>query len=392
MVQPIEIRIQNRVFGQESIKQLEDALTRLKNTARAQNDVQKLVTAQTRFDTEALRQSNQVLKAKVNLSDDDVRALALQKNRAQDLNKTIKSRMAVEQESIRVQEASTKKGIALSDEQSRVIAANNIKEAAAIKQTEIALKAKRRALMQVSISMFVMNISVGQLLSSILPLVKGNEEATKALKGYQAVIMLSLGPMQAYMALKMIQINLEKQHAAAVMGVVAGMSAAYFWYAALTTKSKELRIVMSALAAVMTVLAARQAIVAITAWQAAVAEATAKSIFGDLSGWVKIGIGLAIAAGVGAAIGALLPSAQTEPGQMRRFTKGGLAEVHEGEIWRPAGAMGAAGADGMGAGQTIIYLPNTYRGTVSQSKFFAKEIDRLISTGQASISIKKVVS
>jgi hypothetical protein len=389
MVQPIEVRIENRVFGQESIKQLEQALVRLKNAAREQTEVQKLVVAQTRLDTEALRQSNQVLEAKVNLADEDVRALAFQKNREEDFSKTIKDRMAVEQESIRVQQAGTELGIKLSDKEARAFAKANIEERAQIQATEQALRAKRRALMQVSISLFVMNISANQLVSAIKPLVKGNEAATQAITDFQAMLNLALGPMQFYLALLQIQEALQIKAAASAKLFGAALGAAFFLLLAIRQKSPAIRAALGAIAGAM----AAMAVVSFsTALANTILAGTLSTLVSAVGGPIGLAIGLAAAGAAIAVVGgwiAQAKSAQTQPGQMKRFTRGGLAEVHEGEIFRPTGAMDREGAGGMGAGQIQIFLPNTYRGTVSQSKYFAQEVNRLVTTGQATVTIRK---
>lgn len=389
----IAINIRTKVQGLAEVGALETALTKLKTQVMAQVDVKKRVTAQTKLDTEIMKQNNQVLLAKTKMTAGVRGALAKQQVIQEDLTKQHAHQMDVERRAFRINQANIKEGMKSNITAARVAAETAVQEEVAYKRTEMALKAKRRALMQVSISMFVMNISVGQLLSSILPLVKGNEEATKALKGYQAVIMLSLGPMQAYMALKMIQINLEKQHAAAVMGVVAGMSAAYFWYAMLTTKSRELKIVLGALAGVMTAIAIVQGAIAISAWQAAVATATAQGV-STLGASLGVSLpiiagGIGLAALVGATIGALLPTAQTRVGQMKKITKSGVAEVHEGEIWRPSRGEGAGA--GMGVGDINIFMHPRYSGTVAESRYLAREIDRQVKTGQSSLKIKRTV-
>lgn len=389
MVQPIEVRIQNRVFGQESIRELEQALTRLQKTARQQSEVQKLVIAQTRLDTEALRQSNQVLEAKVNLADEDVRALAIQKNREEDFNKTIKNRMAVEQESIRLQTAGTELGIRLSDKEARAFAAANISERAQIEATAQALRIKRRALMQVSISLFVMNISANQLVSSIKPLVKGNEAATQAINDFQAMLNLALGPMQFYLALLQIQEALQIKAAASAKLFGAALGAAFFFLLAIRQESPAIRAALGAIAGAM----AAMAVVSFASAMAnTILAGTLSTLVSAVGGPIGLAIGLAAAGAAIAVVGgwiARAKSAQTQPGQMKRFTRGGLAEVHEGEIFRPTGAMDREGAGAMAAGQIQIFLPNTYRGTVSQSKFFAQEVNRLVTTGQATVTIRK---
>jgi len=389
MVQPIEIRIENKVFGQESIRELEQALVRLQNSARKQSEVKKLVIAQTRLETETLKQSNQVLKARANLGAGDVKRLATQMNIQENFQNQIQQRMKTEQDALRFQEIAKTEGMKLSIKEARVIAQANQQIVAAEEAAAQALRIKRRALMQVSISLFVMNISANQLVSAIKPLVKGNEAATQAITDFQAMLNLALGPMQFYLALLQIQEALQIKAAASAKLFGAALGAAFFFLVAFRRESPAIRAALGAVAGAM---AAMAVVSFATAMANTILAGSLSTLISAAGGPIGLAIGLAAAGAAIAVVGgwiAKAKSAQTQPGQMKRFTKGGLAEVHEGEIFRPTGAMDREGAAGMGAGQTIIYLPNTYRGTVSQSKFFAQEVNRLVTTGQATITIRK---
>lgn len=373
-----QLNISVTVTGADQLSKLREHTDALNASLKDTKHIKDMAGAQAKNEIAQLSVNNKLLGYKYKLGSRDLGMLARRMNINEDLTKQSQHNLAVERGAERLKAQAKKDNMTLSIKEARVVSAANIEEAAAIKQAEMAIKAKRRALMQVSISMFVFNISIGQMVSSLLPLVKGNEEATKALKGYQAVLMLSMGPMQAYMAMKMILMNLEKQHAAAVFAVVTGMSAAYFWYAALTSKSREMRAVLGALAGVMTVLALRQAYVAVTAWQAAVASATGKAVMGDLSGWLKVGVGLGIAAAVGAAIGTLTaPRAQTLTGQGKYVREGGFAKLDPGET-----VMRASAAGGGGGGDTYhFHFPPGTQATSSQARTFGKVFARQQNMG-----------
>lgn len=369
-----QLTINVNVTGAEQLAKLKEHTTALNAALRDTKNIKSTAIAQTKNEIAQLQVNNRLLASKAKGQQGNISRLAREMNKNEDLNKSVQNRLAVEQGAWRLKKKATTDGINMSIKEARIVSASNIQQAAAIKQAEIAIKAKRRAMMQVSISMFVMAISVNQFITSLKPLVKGNEEAAKALEGYSAVLNLSLAPMQAYMSLKMIQINLEKQHAAAVMGVVAGMSAAYFWYAALTSKGRELRIVMGALAGALTAVAIIQGWIAVTAWQAAIAKA-AESGVASLGATVPItsGIiagGIVAASGIGALIGGLTaPKAQTLTGQGKYVREGGLAKLDPGEIvTRPSG-----GGVGTGGGNIFhLHFPPGTQTTNAQARQFGK--------------------
>lgn len=382
-----QLNITVTVTGAEQLGKLREHTAALNAALKDTKMIKETAIAQTKNEIAQLQVNNKLLGFKAKMGKRDLSRIAREMNKNEDLTKQTQQNLAVEKGAWRLKSQAKKDNMSLSINEARVVSAANIQEAAAIKQAEMALKAKRRALMQVSISMFVFNISVGQMVSSLLPLVKGNEEATKALKGYQAVLMMTMGPMQAYMAIKMIQINLEKEHAAAVLGVVAAMSAVYFWYAALTAKSREMRAALGALAGIMTFLAARQAYVAYTTWQAAVAAGTAKAIFGDLSGWLAVGIGLGIAASVGAAIGALTaPRAQTLTGQGKYVREGGFAKLDPGETVTRLSPSAAGGAV-----EYHLHFPPGTQATQSEAKRFGKIFARQQNMGMGRRTSRSVI-
>jgi hypothetical protein len=388
--QEIALNIRTKVFGQQDVKALTATLTELRQIQMSQADVQKRVTAQTKLQTQQLSMSNQVLRAKVNLDDQTVRRLAAQQNIEQNLTRQFQNRLAVEREAIMLRQVAVQSGMKLSVENATLMATQNQKIIAAEEAATAAIRMKQRALMQVSISLFVMNISANQLVSSLKPLVKGNEAASQALTDFQGVLNLTLGPLQAYLALLQISNALHLEMKQTVTALGFALAAVMLFFVAVRQNSPAIRAALGAMSGALLALT-------LHSYQAALAQSVLggaiQTAVAAVGGPVAFGIALAVAgAGLAFVIGqiAKAKSAQTRVGQMKRITRGGLAEVHEGEIFRPAAGEGGVGDMGVG-GDITIFLPEGYQGSVSQSRFFAREVNRLVRTGQSSLKVKRKV-
>lgn len=384
----IQINIRNKVFGAEEVRSLEAALRRLKNEQLDMNKIQRRVAAQAGIETETLRRSNAMLQARTQLSNQSIRALAMQRNTEENLRFQIDQRMQTEQDAIRFQEMFAREGIMLSNEQARVVAQNNAMIVAAEQEAEMAIRAKRRAMMQASISLFVLNISVNQLVGALKPLVKGNEAATNAVNDMAAVLNIAIAPMQAFMSIQQLMINLNISLAQSFKMVGSALLAAFVLMQAVRAESAAMRAVFSILTGVIATYAVVQFTSAMMTFLNASAQATLQAVMGNPLGLV------ALAAGISAGVFALAtfagdrPSAQTRAGQRKRVSRSGLAEIHEGEeiVREPMGEGGVGRR-----GDITIVLPESYRGTISQSRFLAKEVQRLVNSGQGSIKVKRVV-
>lgn len=385
----IAIRIIAKTIGTRDILEMRDTLNALNRATLKQAEVRNIVAEQTKLETRELSLSNQVLKAKANLDNKSIRRLAAQKNIQEDNTRKFQNRVSIEQDARRIRRLAVEEGMVLTKQEATLIATQNQKIVAAENAATAAIRLKQRALMQVSISLFVMNISANQLVSSLKPLVKGNEAASQALTDFQGVLNLTLGPLQAYLALLQITNALQMQMSQTVGLLAGGLAAVMLMFIAIRQNSPAVRAALGAISGALIALT-------IHAYQAALAKTmfagALQTAVSALGGPVGFAIGL-VAAGAGLAVMlgfiARAKSAQTRVGQMKQITRGGLAEVHEGEIFRPAAGEGGAG--GMGGGDITIFLPEGYSGTVSQSRFFAREVDRLVRTGQSSLKIKRKV-
>jgi len=385
----IQINIRNKVFGAEQVKSLEAALRRLKKEQLDMNMIQRRVAAQAGIETETLRRSNMVLTAKTRLSNESIRALATQRNTEENLTFQIDQRMRTEQDAIRFQQMFAREGITLSNEQARVLAENNARIVAAEQQAEMAIRAKRRAMMQASISLFVLNISVNQLVGALKPLVKGNEAATQAVNDMAAVLNIAIAPMQAFMSIQQLMINLNISLATTFKMVGSALLAAFLIMQAMRAESAAMRVIFSALTGVIATYAVVQFTSAMATFLNASAQATLQAVLGNPLGLVGLAAGISAGVFALATFAGDRPSGQTRAGQRRRVSRTGMAEIHEGEeiVREPMG-------DGEGVGRRgdiTIILPESYRGTISQSRFFAKEAQRLLNSGQGTVKVKRVV-
>lgn len=362
------IAIGATVTGSQTIADLETKLDSIVRKTITMNEANKIAELQNRIAITNLARTNQLLIAKTNLSQRDITMMAAQRNLNENLTHSINNRMMVEQEALRLKRMFGQEGIRISMDEARVATVANQQIIASEQALEAQLKLKRRALMQASISMFVMNISVNQLVTALKPLFKGNEAATEGIKNFQAALNLSLGPMQAFMAMQMLIMNTSLTLTGAIKLLGSALAFSFGLMGALTTRSTELRLAFSALAGVGAVLAATQFLTAVATFSTAGAFATLLAVIGNPFGM------LALALGVGAtafAVGSVLsnkPKAQTLTGQMKRVRTGGAAELDPGEIvMRPSAGMG------MGGSPTIhMHFPAGTQATPSEARRFGK--------------------
>lgn len=385
----IAIRIFAQVKGQEKLTALGKSISEINRQLKDSERFKIIATRQIKDETAALKESNGIMKARVQMNKTDFRRLAVQKNIQEDNTHLFKNRMVIEQDALRFQTLAKNTGMKLSITEARVVAEQNMKIVAAEEAATIATRNKARALMQVSISLFVMNISANQLVSSLKPLVKNNEMATQALTDFQAILNLTLGPLQAYLALLQITNAMQMQMTQTVGMLALALGAMMIMFIAIRQESPAIRAALGAIsgALIAVTVLAYQAALAKTMFAGAVQLAIA-----SMGGPVGFAIGLAAAgAGLAVMIGfiAKAKSAQTRVGQMKLVSRSGLAEIHEGEeISRPR--MGDRGVR-EGGGEITIFLPESFRGTMSQSRFFAEEVNRLVRSGRGTVKVKRVV-
>ena len=342
---PARLDIDVYVGGQEQIDALTARLIKLKEQTTNMNDVKKKVALQYRSETELLKQNNKVLQAKSKMTQGDIGQRAKQLNLEEDFSNKYEHRINVERKALRLQEEAKAKGEKLTKKEARIRAQDQFAFEEEQGRKQKSLKATRQALMQASISMFVLNISANQMLSSLKPLVKGNEEYSKALEGMQATLNMSLGPMQFFMAMQGMMINMSEKQQRAVGGLVGGMGALYFIYAMITTKAKELKIIFGALAGVAVALTIKSIAQTKANWANAISWATVKAVFGDYSGFVKLAFGLATAGAVMGVVASML-SFQTLPGRTKIARNSQIAQLHSGEeVRRPILADRAKGGE-----------------------------------------------
>jgi hypothetical protein len=243
-------------------------------------------------------------------------------------------------------------------------------------------KQQRQSLMQTSISMFVLNISMSQLVSSIKPLVKGNEFLTQSLDTVQASLSLCLAPMQAYYSMLMIIQASQGKTALTAIYMGIAFAAAFFLLLGFQQKSPGIRAALFALSGAMMA-------VAITSWGAATGIGVFKTAWGDWSTMAALVIAAgALAAAVGYMTAA--PKAQTLTGHRKRVRKGGMAELDDDEVVQRVSKDGSKNG---GGGNINIYLPEGYNGSMADAKITAHSVKRMMNSGYSSVKYtRKVVT
>lgn len=192
-------------------------------------------------------------------------------------------------------------------------------------------KSRRRELMQASIGMFVMGITMTQTLDTMGKMAGQGTVLEGVFKDMSQGVRLMLGPIQVVTS-AMQFLNMENKKLMVTMlrfmGVFAGI---YFLYKAFTSKSKELRFALAMISGVIMTLSALYAIQTGKIWS----KIYAKIIELNISSLGAAAPLIAAALGVGAAMGlaayASAPKGQNAPGYSRPVGETGLIYAHKGE-------------------------------------------------------------
>ncbi|MHA1662571.1 MAG: hypothetical protein ACTSVR_04875 [Candidatus Thorarchaeota archaeon] len=387
------IGVDVKTKGTQELDRLTRELTKLEATYKKlvssqweYGEAKQIVSAQTRNEVQQLRNSNVLLEAKSNISKKQLRYLVIEQREQEKYTAILKNRMDLERRALDIRNMSkTTMSGGYSDylaRESIIIEGIEKKKQIALRGTTRVANEQRKALMGASISMFVLNISMGQLVTAMKPFVKGNEDAEKALKDMSGALQFSMAPLQAYMALQMISTSLAVKQKVAFLGVAAALGAIFFWYQAITAKSPAMRAAYAAIATAATGLAIAQ-------WVANVAIATGKTLMGDFKSVAVIIAGLTMTgAAVAAAVAyATAPKAQTLTGRSKHVRKGGLAILDDDEAVVRNSKDGSFGSGG--GGDIIINLPESYTGSLSDARMTANYVRQLGISGQGKIEFKR---
>jgi len=387
---PALLDIISRVQGQEQASNLGATLQQLNFQVITMNQAQQQAIDQTRTQIAQLTEQNMLLQAQLEVDQALVTNLAFEMNLNEDLMFQNQQRLQQEQDALRFKQMFAEQGIQISMEEARATAMANQQIMASEAEVLAALQRKRRALMQVSISLFVMNISANQLVSSLKPLVKNSEEATQMINNFQTMLNIALGPMQFYLALLQITEALQLRVAQTAKLMGTAMAGAFFWMAALTSKSQEFRIVAGAVAGVLTALAIRHFLSATAAVIQAGALATLQAVVGSPRGFLMLTAGLAL---TGLAVGALsgiIAQAQVLPGRQKRVREGGLAILDTEERVVRDSKTQMMGFGGRGE-EIHIHLHKGTRYTPTEGQRLARDYQRARNMGQGKKTTQRVV-
>ena len=388
--QDAALRIVASVYGQESVSQLQTTLDTLVESTLKYSDAKKLMTAQTAVEIQQLKMSNGMLKARANMNQGQMTQLAKQTVLEQQYQQQFNVRFQAEQNAYSLREMYKNEGIKITKKEAMAANEANAQIIAGEQAKATAMANTRKAMMAASISMFVLNISIGQMISSLKPLVKNNEAATEALTNLQGAFALAMAPMQAFMAIQMIMTVTSMSLAQAIQMIGGSLLFAIGLMGAMTTKSTEMRLAYSALAGVAGVLAAAQFLSSVATFANAGAFATLQAVMGSPMGLLALGLGLAATT---FAIGTVLSNkqkAQTLTGHRKRVRKGGLAELDDDEVVQRVSKDGTKSG---GGGDTIIMLPESYNGSMADAKITAHTVKRMQNGGYGSVKYtRKVVA
>ena len=204
------------------------------------------------------------------------------------------------------------------------------------------MQMRRREILATTMSIFGMTMSIWQVTNALQSMAGENEEARKEFQKLQAMLMGATGPILLVLGImQLLNMTIKTQAQAIIRSAVPAMMALSFAVMAVTSQSKELKIIYSILTGVMvflTVLSYKMAAAHLAAMSAKVGELGATiALKGATSGGATLfqdaiivsgAIGIAAAAATAFASFAM---GQTELGQYRRIEKSGFLIGHKGE-------------------------------------------------------------
>jgi len=376
----ITIRLQ--IKGKTELQRLNSEIAQLNKMLKKQTTISKIADRQQQVYAKRLKLSNAILKEKINGDQQHFKDIAKELNLQQDLNEIYEGKIEVERRVLRAKEDAARKGIAFNEESARRTIEAQVKEEMAYKRVQEAINAKRKALMQTSISLFVLNISANQLVSSLKPLVKENEAATKALEDMQAMLNLTLGPLQFYLALLQIQEALQLKAATTAKLFGTAMAGTFLMMMAIRQEAPALRAALGAISGALLALSIMNFMNALS--EQIKAGAILTSIMTRMGGPVGFIAGMAMAgAGIALVTGWISKaksSYETPLGGMKRVGRTGLAMVHEGEIFgRPSMSMTSNNSMTM----NLYFGPGTSR---DDADYISQAVYRAVVRGRGSMT------
>lgn len=246
-------------------------------------------------------------------------------------------------------------------------------------------KSRRRELMQASIGMFVMGITMTQTLETMAKMSGENEMLANSFREAATAVRFMLGPIQVVTA-AMQFMNMENK--ALMLSMAKWMimlGGVYLLWKGLTQAGGALRVVLIGLGAAIIAYTAITKASAVMDWiktAAEVAKGAAKV------GSATFGIGAApyvaamigIIAGAVAGIGAIAFKGQTAPGYARTVEDTGLIYAHRGEVLGRAGMMTPSS---VGSNMTVIFnIPENSVVSTDMVDYMTSELEILSNSGR----------
>ena len=237
----------------------------------------------------------------------------------------------------------------------------------------------RQELMQASIGMFVMGITMTQTLDTMGKMAGKGTQLEAVFKDMSQAVRFTLGPIQVVTAAMQFLNQANKAMMMTMvktMGLFAGM---YLLYKAFTTESKALRAVFGAIAGVLIVLNGLLLINTARTWAKTIADIVNKSVstFGTALPVLAAAVGGGLALGLAAY--ATAPKGQTVPGYSRPVNNTGLVYAHRGEVISRIGSMGPQG------GSTTLININVPESSIVNTDmvdYMTRQLEIVVASGR----------
>lgn len=333
-VERIDINLTARVFGFQKIDNLRKQLRQLQMAARDGNTLAKKVH----------------LNQKIAHADLDLRIQQIRVLRADEMQMTksmIRKQITLDAEANALERANAQyrvrqlilidMGLIHATEEERTFARLQLLEIEKEKNKElaIAMQFRRREILATTMSVFGMTMSIWQLTNALSAMAGENKELKEDFQRMQAMLMGATAPLLLVTGILQLTTMQVTALGAAMMTALPIAFALATAYLAISSNSREMRIIMGALtgALIAFTIAKHKAAIASLFHAGALHSETVAMIVQKAV--ASLGLLLPVIAGaiIGAiAVAAMLPKAQTQPGQMRFMRQDAAIFAHQDEV------------------------------------------------------------
>lgn len=353
---PVELPIAATFYYDQAvqgIKQFKKALDTIPQSVKKQQAIIDAIKDEMDTDREAMREKELRYQTIKEVEDEYFQRKVAAELHEQEYSEWEAERMAVWREGMKKKLEMQQQGIEMTNAEVVLAGEQALREKQLAEDRKKNLAEVRSSLMNFSIAMFVLGITMTQTFSSLAEAVGKTTDLGKAFIEMGNAVKFILGPLQVLTAVMQLITIEQKAMLVSGFGVMAVFMGIYLLIKAWNEESRTMKIILAVLGGALIAFGLALQFTAQAFWAKTIAAVTSMSVesFG-LALPLLLGVIGASIAGVTAYM-ATLPKAQTAEGYMRRIRETGMFFGHRGEVVSRVGSMEPGGG---GAGGTSVHV------------------------------------